>query len=71
MCVCVSVSEAMTPYGSAHVQWLILQVWPNSCETQFDLICIMPDGSIYYKFYLLKLTMAVDKFVFRIIKGAF
>ena len=30
----------------------------------------MPDGAIHYKFYLLKLTMAVDNFVFRIITGA-
>ena len=28
----------------------------------------MPDGAIHYKLYLLKLTMAVDNFVFRIIK---
>ena len=27
----------------------------------------MRDGAIYYKLYLLKLTMAVDNFVFRII----
>ena len=31
----------------------------------------MPDGVIHYKLYLLKLTMAVDNFVFRISKGAF
>ena len=41
-------------------------------ETQSGLICIiMPDGAIQYKFYLLKLAMAVDNFVSRIIKGAF
>ena len=28
----------------------------------------MRDGEIHYKLYLLKLTMAVDNFVFRIIK---
>ena len=31
----------------------------------------MPDGAIHYKLYLLKLTMAVDNVLFRIIKGAF
>ena len=31
----------------------------------------MPDGAIYYKLYLLKLRMAVENFVSRIIKGAF
>ena len=30
----------------------------------------MRDGAIHYKLYLLKLTMAVDNIVFRIIKGA-
>ena len=30
----------------------------------------MGDGAIHYKLYLLKLTMAVDNVVFRIIKGA-
>ena len=39
-------------------------------ETQSGLICML-DGAIHYKLYLLKLTMAVDNFVFRIIKGAF
>ena len=29
------------------------------------------DGAIHYKLYLLKLTMAVDNIVFKIIKGAF
>ena len=31
----------------------------------------MRDGAIHYKLYVLKLTMAVDNIVFRIIKGAF
>ena len=31
----------------------------------------MRDGAIHYKLYLLKLTMAVDNIVFRIIKGTF
>ena len=39
-------------------------------EMQYDLICML-DGPMHYKLYLLKLTMAVDNFVFRIIKGAF
>ena len=30
----------------------------------------MLDGAIHYKLYLLTLTMAVDNFVSRIIKGA-
>ena len=31
----------------------------------------MRDGAIHYKLYVLKYTMAVDNFVFRIIRGAF
>ena len=31
----------------------------------------MRDGAIHYQLYLLKLKMAVDNIVFRIIKGAF
>ena len=31
----------------------------------------MPDGAIHYKLYLIKLRMAVENFVSRIIKGAF
>ena len=69
--MCVHVSEVMTPYCSAHEEWLIILVWPTSSETQSGLICIMRDGAIHYKVYLLKLTMAVDNCVFRIIKGAF
>ena len=41
-------------------------VWPTSYETQSVLICIMRDGAIHYKLYLLKLTMAVDNSVLRI-----
>ena len=48
----------VTTYCSAHYEWLILLVWPTSYETQSGLIC------------LLKLTMAVDNCVFRIIKEA-
>ena len=40
-------------------------------ETQSRLICIYAGWSDIYKLFLLKLTMAVDNFVFRIIKGAF
>ena len=57
-------SAVMTPYCSAHDEWLIM-------KRSLCLICIMRDGAIHYKLYLLKLTMAVDNFVFRIIKGAF
>ena len=31
----------------------------------------MRDGETHYKLYLVKLTMAVDNVVFRIIKGSF
>ena len=61
----------MTPYCSVRDEWLISLVWPTSYETQSGLICIMRDGPIHDKLYLLKLTMAVDNCVFRIIKGAF
>ena len=52
-------------YCSAHDEWLIMKL----C---MYVVCIyMRDGAIHYKVYLLKLTMAVDNIVFRIIKGAF
>ena len=35
------------------------------------VVCIMRDGAIHYKLYLLRLTMAVDNIVFTIMKGAF
>ena len=60
-------SADMSPYCSAHDEWLIMKL----C---MYVVCIyMPqrDGAIHYKLYLLKLTMAVDNIVFRIIKGAF
>ena len=57
-------SADMSPYCSAHDEWLIMKL----C---MYVVCIMRDGAIHYKLYLLKLTMAVDNFVFRIIKGAF
>ena len=39
---------------------------------EFDVCRLhMRDEAIHYKLYILKLTMAVDNFVFRIIKGAF
>ena len=34
-------------------------------------LCVRGYVAIHYKLYLLKLTMAVDTIVFRIIKGAF
>ena len=64
ICVCIRVSGVMTPYCLAHDQWLILLVWPTSYETQSGLICIMRDGAMHYKLYLLKLAMAVDNCVF-------
>ena len=68
--VCVSVcpwswphtARRTTPHCSAHERMA-------DHVTQSGLIC-MPDGAIHYKLYLLKLTTAVDNFVFRIIKGA-
>ena len=42
---------------------------PKYAQCWFNLH--MRDGTIHYKLYLLKLTMAVDNIVFRIIKGAF
>ena len=69
--MCIRVPEVMTPYCAAHDEWLILLVWPTSYETQSGLTCIVRDGAIHYQLYLLKLTMAVDNCVFRIIKGAF
>ena len=57
-CICVS------PYCSAHDE-------PANAETLHVFRLHMRDGAIHYKLYLLKLTMAVDNIVFRIIKGAF
>ena len=42
---------------------------PKYAQCWFNLH--MRDGAIHYKLYLLKLRMAVDNIVFRIIKGAF
>ena len=64
MCVCVCVSAEMSPYCSTHDEWLTMKL----C---MYVVCIMWDGAIHYKLYLLKLTMAVDNIVFRITKGAF
>ena len=65
ICVCVYLSEVMTPHCLAHER-------TADRETQSGLICICRDDeAIHYKLYLLKLTMAVDNIVFRIIKGAF
>ena len=57
-------SADMLPYCSAHDEWLIMKL----C---MYVVCILRDGVIHYKLDLLKLTMAVDNIVFRIIKGAF
>ena len=56
-------SADMSPYCLAHDEWLIMK---RSLVKLY-----MRDGSIHYKLYLLKLTMAVDNVVCRIIKGPF
>ena len=63
MSECFCVSADMSPYCSAHDEWLIMTL--HVCRLH------MRDGAIHYKLYLLTLTMAVDDIVFRIIKGAF
>ena len=52
------------PHIARHMMngWLWNAVWFN---------LHIPDGAIHYKLYLLTLTMAVDNFEFRIIRGAF
>ena len=51
---------------SSYDEWLIMKRCMYSvCRPH------MRDGAIHYKLYLIKLTMAVDNIVFRIIKGAF
>ena len=58
-------SADMSPYCSAHDELLIMKrnaAWFN---------LQMRDGAIHDKLYVLKLTMAVDNIVLRIIKGAF
>ena len=57
-------SADMLPYCSAHEKMA-------DYETLHVCRLHMRDEAIHYKLYLLKLTMAVDSFVFRIIKGAF
>ena len=64
--VCVCVSADMSPYCSAHVEWLIMKLCMYIVYRLH-----MRDGAIHYKLYLLKLTMAVDNIVSRIIKGTF
>ena len=70
--VCVYPSEVMTHTSRRTTQHCSTHERMTDHETrQSGLICIMPDGAIHYKVYLLKLTMAVDDFVSMIIKGAF
>ena len=100
--VCISVSADMSPYCSAHDEWLIMKLcmyvgyhtatnvskFGDDPVTQLNLkkinlsFCIptyeqcwfnlhMRDGSIHYILYILKLTIAADNIVFRIIKGAY
>ena len=59
-------SADMSSYCSAHDEWLIMKL------CMYTPVCLlhMRDGAIHYKLYLLKLTMAVDNIVFRIIKEA-
>ena len=59
----------MTTHRSAHDLTLLGASCMVDYETPSGLIC-MSDGAIYYKFYVLKWTMAVDNCVSRIIKGA-
>ena len=54
-----------------HVAILLGTWWMADYETLHVCRLHMRDGAIHYKVYLLKLTMAVDNIVFRIIKGAF
>ena len=70
VCMYVWVSESVCPRTCRHIAGAL---WMADYEKQSGLICIcgMERYIIHYKLYLLKLTMAVDNFVFRIIKGAF
>ena len=61
---CICVSADMSPYCSAHDEWLIMKPL-HVCHLH------MRNGEIHYKLYLLQLTVAVDNIVFKIIKGAF
>ena len=57
-------SADMSSYCSAHDEWLIMKL------CMYTPVCLlhMRDEAIHYKLYLLKLTMAVDNIVFRILK---
>ena len=59
----VSVSADISPYCSAHDEWLIMKLCIH--------VCRLHAGWSDTLLYLLILTMAVDNIVFRIIKGAF
>ena len=71
VCVCMHQSEVMTPHALDTNSHCSEPERTADHETQSRIICIMLDGAIHYKLYLLKLTMAVDNIVLRIIKGSF
>ena len=79
MCVCVCPwtfrdfgRRMMNLPSSNPRKALSSQFMMNGWLWNFDVCRLhMWDGAIHYKLYLLKLTMAVDNFVFRIIEGAF
>ena len=67
-CVYVWVSESVCPRTCRHIARRMMNGWLWNA-VRFNLP--KRDGAIHYKLYLLKLTMAVDNFVFKIINGAF
>ena len=73
VCVCMYPSEVMTPRARRSTSHCSAHERTADHETQSDVIRIRPmlDGAIHYKLYLLKLTMAVDNIVFRIINEHF
>ena len=68
---CVHPSEVMTPHASRTTSHCSAHERTADHKTQSGIVCIMLDGAIHYKLYLVKLTMAVANIVFRISKGAF
>ena len=61
-------SESVCPRTCRHIARRMMNA---DYETLHVCRLHMRDGAIHYKLYLLKLTMAVDNIVFRILKGAF
>ena len=62
------VSESVCPRTCRHIARHMMN---ENMHVQPECHLPMRDGAIHYNLYLLKLTMAVDNIVFRIIKGAF